>query len=95
MPDVGLLECSNVDAPSFPLEVLPEDVAKAVRILSTAKGARPDYLATALLTTVGGMLGDLYQVEIRPGWRANAHSTRCVVQNSSPAFPAPWVAHWP
>jgi hypothetical protein len=53
----------------FPLEALPEPLARFVREESAAMPCPPDLIALPMLAVLGGAVGNTRELEVKRGWR--------------------------
>jgi replicative DNA helicase len=59
----------TVTIPNFPVDSLPEPIAKMVHAVSEATQTDPAMAGTSALTALAACTGGHAEIEIRPGWR--------------------------
>ena len=67
------------DVPPFPVDVLPDVLARYAREAATALGCPVDYLALPMLALAGAAIGATRKIELKSTWRESATLYAAVV----------------
>ena len=88
--DTAQFSRSNSPAPPFPLDVLPAQLASVIRDAAVCKSAPIGYVASSLLSMVGGLIGTSRTINPSYGWYESTAIWMMIVgapsSNKSPAI---------
>jgi Protein of unknown function (DUF3987) len=80
LPEQGPIPAHVTEPPKpFPLDALPDVLAKFVQTCAAALPCPPDFLAVPLLAVLGAAIGTTHVIEIKPGWRESPSLWTAVV----------------
>jgi Protein of unknown function (DUF3987) len=63
----------------FPVESLPQPLARLVKEAAAALPAPPEFVAVPMLSVLGAAIGDTRVLEVKPGWSEGAYIWSAVV----------------
>lgn len=92
-PDAGP---TRIDAPTFPLDVLPPPVRAYVAAAAESLSVPPEMVAVPLLGLAGGLIGDRLHLVLKHSWREYPTLYLAIVARPGSAkTPALGLAKWP
>jgi hypothetical protein len=86
----------QIPALPFPVEVLPQPLARLVREVAKALPCPPDFMAVPMLALLGCAIGTSRVLRVKPGWLEGARIFAAVVaEPGTKKSPALKLAAWP